>query len=165
MEVLVVEDNPGDVAMIEDALSSAAVDCSVSVVTDGEDALSFLRRRDDFEGVPRPDLVLLDRNLPKLPGLDVLESIDGDPALAAIPVVVLSGADADVDVTRSYELGANAYFVKPVDPGSYTSLVQSIVELWVDHGRFPGGSWRRSDNREESVRRRDRGGLNDRTRN
>lgn len=138
LELLVVEDNPGDVAMIEGAIASAAADWSVSVVTDGEDALSILRRRGDYETASRPDLVLLDLNLPRRRGTEVLAAMDGDAQLGTIPVVVLSGAESETDVTRSYELGANAYFVKPVDPEAYTSLVRSIVELWAEHGRFPG---------------------------
>uniref|UniRef100_UPI0035615D23 response regulator n=1 Tax=Paraconexibacter sp. TaxID=2949640 RepID=UPI0035615D23 len=115
IDILLVEDDPGDVLMTREAFEEHKVRNRLSVVADGVDAMRFLRREDEFADAPRPDLILLDLNLPRRGGREVLEDIKGDPALRSIPVVVLTTSSAEEDILRSYDLHANAYVTKPVD--------------------------------------------------
>jgi len=130
-ELLLVEDNPGDVRLTMEALKEAKVINNLSVVRDGEEAMAVLRRQGKYAHAPRPDLVLLDLNLPKKGGLEVLAEIKQDPDLKQIPVVVLTTSQAEQDVLRTYELHANCYIVKPVDLNQFISVVQSVENFWL----------------------------------
>jgi CheY-like chemotaxis protein len=135
--VLLVEDSPGDVALTKRALQKANAPTELHVVNDGDEALEFLFRRGPFTAAPRPDLILLDLNLPKVDGRAVLAEIKADPALRSIPVVVLTTSTAEQDVARSYELHANAYIAKPVDFGNFLEIVRVLLAFWLDVVRRP----------------------------
>jgi CheY-like chemotaxis protein len=135
--ILVVDDNPGDVWLIREALSGTSPDREVRVVTDGEQAVAFLRGEAPFEGAPRPDLVLLDLNLPKVNGHEVLAEMKADPALASIPVVVLSTSRAQDDVVRAYKGHANSFVSKPLDLDGFFSAIQQIDAYWFSTARLP----------------------------
>jgi CheY-like chemotaxis protein len=138
-EVLLVEDNPGDVRLTKEALLEGKVINRLSVTPDGEEALRFLRRSAGYEKAPRPDLVLLDLNLPKKDGREVLAEIKGDERLRRIPVIVLTTSKADEDVVKSYQLHANCYITKPVDFGQFISVVKSIEDFWLCVVKLPPG--------------------------
>ncbi|MGZ4597079.1 MAG: response regulator [Actinomycetes bacterium] len=137
IEVLLVEDDPGDVLMTREAFQDYKVANQLHVVQDGADALAFLRREGEYAGVPRPDLVLLDLNLPRMDGREVLQAIKSDPELASIPVVVLTTSEAEEDVLRSYSLHANAYVTKPVDFERFIAVVRQIDDFFVTVVRLP----------------------------
>jgi len=137
VELLLVEDNPGDVELTREALDEARVRNRLSVVSDGVQALAFLRREGPYAGAPRPDLVLLDLNLPRKDGREVLAEIKADPALRRIPVVVLTTSAAEKDVLGAYELHANAYIVKPVDLDQFLSVVRCVEGFWLTVVKFP----------------------------
>jgi CheY-like chemotaxis protein len=137
IEVLLVEDDPGDVLMTREAFEMHKVTNQLHVVQDGADAMAFLRREGQYASAPRPDLVLLDLNLPRMDGREVLHAIKSDPALANIPVVVLTTSEAEEDVLRSYELHANAYVTKPVDFERFIDVVRQIDEFFVSVVRLP----------------------------
>jgi CheY-like chemotaxis protein len=137
IQILLVEDDPGDVLITREAFAENKVRNQLSVVSDGEAALAFLRREGDFASAPRPDLVLLDLNLPRRPGHEVLAEIKSDPALARIPVVVLTTSDAEEDILRSYDLHANAYVTKPVDFDCFLKAVRQIDEFFVTVVKLP----------------------------
>ncbi|MFF1418162.1 response regulator [Streptomyces sp. NPDC058280] len=138
IEVLLVEDDAGDELMTREAFEDNKIRNTLHVVRDGEEALDFLYRRGAHEGAPRPDLVLLDLNLPKYDGRQVLEQIKTDPDLALIPVVVLTTSSAEEDILRSYKLHANAYVTKPVDLDQFIKAVRQIDEFFVSVVRLPG---------------------------
>ncbi|MGZ8376214.1 MAG: response regulator [Gemmatirosa sp.] len=129
LELLLVEDNPGDVELVREALRELPP-LRLSVVHDGVDALAFLRAQGPHAGAPRPDLVLLDLNLPKLDGLGVLSEAKGDDALRDIPIVMLTSSRAASDVRRAYALHVNCYVAKPVDLDHYFATVRAVVEFW-----------------------------------
>jgi two-component system, chemotaxis family, response regulator Rcp1 len=137
VEILLVEDNPGDSDLIIEFLDEARVTNHVSVVRDGEEAMDFLRRRDRFAGAVRPDLILLDLNLPRKDGREVLAEIKADPLLASIPVVVLTSSSAEADIAKSYSLKANCYIIKPVDLNQFVGVVRSIESFWLTVVRLP----------------------------
>jgi len=137
IEVLLVEDDPGDVLMTREAFEDYKVTNKLHVVQDGADAMAFLRREGEYADVPRPDLVLLDLNLPRMDGREVLQAIKSDPTLASIPVVVLTTSEADEDVLRSYSLHANAYVTKPVDFERFIEVVRQIDDFFVTVVRLP----------------------------
>ena len=137
IEVLLVEDDPGDVLMTREAFADYKVANQLHVVQDGADAMAFLRREGDYAGAPRPDLVLLDLNLPRMDGREVLQAIKGDAELASIPVVVLTTSEAEEDVLRSYDLHANAYVTKPVDFERFITVVQQIDDFFVTVVKLP----------------------------
>ncbi|HSK26937.1 MAG TPA: response regulator [Jiangellales bacterium] len=137
IEVLLVEDDPGDVLMTREAFEDAKVANNLYVAADGEDALAFLRREGAHEGAPRPDLVLLDLNLPRVDGREVLEQIKGDPELRSIPVVVLTTSESEEDIVRSYSLHANAYVTKPVDFERFHQVVRQIDDFFVSVVKLP----------------------------
>lgn len=141
-EVLLIEDNPGDVELTREALAESKVAVNLSVAGDGVDALAFLRREGKHEDAPRPDLIILDLNLPKKDGRQVLEEMKADRALSTIPVVVLTTSEAEEDVLRSYELHANAYVTKPLDFSRFNEIVQRIDEFWFTIVRLPGDKQR-----------------------
>jgi len=137
IEVLLVEDNLGDVRLTQEALRDAKVRNNLHVVPDGVEAMAFLRRESRYAGVPRPDLVLLDLNLPKKGGLEVLEEIKTDDDLQRIPVVILTTSQAEQDVVQSYRRRANAYVTKPVDLEQFLKVVQAIEEFWLEIVKLP----------------------------
>jgi two-component system, chemotaxis family, response regulator Rcp1 len=132
IEILLVEDNPGDVRLTREALKDAKVRNNLSVAMDGVEALAFLRKQGKHVAAVRPDLILLDLNLPKKNGREVLEEIKRDPALQHIPVVILTTSQAEQDVLESYRLRANAYVTKPVDLEQFLRVVGSIEEFWLE---------------------------------
>ncbi|MET8173901.1 response regulator [Streptomyces clavifer] len=138
IEVLLVEDDPGDELMTREAFADNKIRNTLHVVRDGKAALDFLYRRGEHAGAPRPDLVLLDLNLPKYDGRQVLERIKTDPELALIPVVVLTTSSAEEDILRSYKLHANAYVTKPVDLEQFIGAVRQIDDFFVSVVRLPG---------------------------
>jgi CheY-like chemotaxis protein len=137
IEVLLVEDDPGDVLMVREALSDHERSNRLTVVGDGEQAMDVLHRRGAFADAPRPDIVLLDLNLPRKDGYEVLAEIKGDEDLRRIPVVVLTTSEADRDILRSYELHANAYVTKPTDYERYMEMVRQIDEFFVTVVKLP----------------------------
>lgn len=136
-EILLVEDNPGDVRLAREAFEDGRIANDLHVVRDGQAALDFLYQRGAHEDAPRPQLVLLDLNLPTVDGLEVLEEIADDPDLRRIPVIVLTGSEAEEDIVRSYEEHANAYLTKPVTPDAFTDLARTFEEFWFDVVRLP----------------------------
>jgi CheY-like chemotaxis protein len=137
LSVLLVEDDPGDVLLVEEAFADAGAARALSVVGDGVRALAFVRAEGEYANAPRPDLVLLDLNLPRKNGREVLAEIKSDGALATIPVVVLTTSEADEDILRSYELHANAYVTKPVDLDRFVATVHRIDEFFIDVAQQP----------------------------
>ena len=138
IDVLLVEDDPGDVLMTREAFEHNKVRNRLSVVADGVSALEFLRKEGEHAGAPTPDLVLLDLNLPRMDGREVLEAMKSDPHMRSIPVVVLTTSEAEEDVIRSYSLHANAYVTKPVDFDRFIDVVRQIDEFFVEVVRLPG---------------------------
>lgn len=138
IDVLLVEDDPGDELMTREAFEFNKVGNHLHVVRDGEQALDFLYRRGEYADAIRPDLILLDLNLPKYDGRQVLETIKSDQDLADIPVVILTTSGAEEDIVRSYKLHANAYVTKPVDLDQFIAAVRQIDDFWVQVVRLPG---------------------------
>ena len=136
-EILLVEDNPADADLTREGLSDGRLLHTLHHVTDGVQALQFLRREGKYADVPTPDLVLLDLNLPKMDGRQVLQAIKGDPVLRRIPVVVLTSSKAEADVIKSYDLHANCYMCKPVDLNQFLETVRQIEEFWLTVVRLP----------------------------
>jgi len=132
IEILLVEDNPGDARLTREALRDARVRNNLHVAADGVDALAFLRRQGKHAAVAKPDLILLDLNLPKKDGREVLEEVKGDDQLRHIPVVILTTSQAERDIAESYRLRANAYVTKPVDLEQFLKVVQSIEHFWLE---------------------------------
>ncbi len=137
IEILLVEDDPGDVVITKEAFADNKVRNHLSVVSDGESAMAFLRRDGEFARAPRPDLILMDLNLPRKSGHEVLAEIKADPLLRRIPVVVLTTSDAEEDVLRSYDLHANAFVTKPVDFDCFLRAVRQIDEFFVTVVKLP----------------------------
>jgi len=137
IEVLLVEDNPGDVRLTREALKEGKVRNNLSVAPDGVEALAFLRRQGKYADAPRPDVILLDLNLPKKDGREVLEEVKADPALRSIPVVILTSSDAERDIVRAYSLHANCYITKPVDLDQFITVVKSIEDFWFTIVKLP----------------------------
>jgi CheY-like chemotaxis protein len=137
ISVLLVEDDPGDVMLVREAFAADKVGNTLSVVSDGVEAMRFVRGEGEYAGVERPDLVLLDLNLPRKSGAEVLAEIKSDPQLSTIPVVVLTTSQAEEDVLRSYEMHANAYVTKPVDFDRFGEIVRQIDEFFVGIVRLP----------------------------
>ncbi|HEY5292013.1 MAG TPA: response regulator [Burkholderiales bacterium] len=139
VEILLVEDNPGDVRLTKEALKEGKVYSTLHWAKDGVEALEFLRHQGKFAGVPRPDIILLDLNLPKKDGREVLSEIKNDDDLKRIPVVILTTSKAEEDVLRSYQLHANCYVTKPVDLEKFIVVVQSIDKFWLTVVTLPNG--------------------------
>jgi CheY-like chemotaxis protein len=137
-EVLVVDDDPGDVMIIEEALSTHGIGSTLHVVADGVHAMEFLRQEGDHSGAPRPHLVLLDLNMPRKSGREVLAEMADDRELSSIPVVVLTTSAADEDILRSYDLHANAYVTKPVDFAEFEDVVCEIERFYGETAQLPG---------------------------
>ena len=137
VEILLVEDNPSDVLLTQIAMKECKIANKLHLAHDGEVALEFLRRQGAHRQAPRPDLVLLDLNLPRMDGRELLREMKSDPALRAIPVVVLTTSDAETDVVRSYDLHANAYVTKPVDFEKFVEVVRKIDDFWLTVVKLP----------------------------
>ncbi|MFE7741192.1 response regulator [Nocardia sp. NPDC057455] len=137
IDILLVEDDPGDELMTREAFEDNKIGNTLHVARDGEEALEFLYRQGRHGGAPRPDLILLDLNLPKYDGRQVLEKIKADPDLAHIPVVVLTTSAAEEDILRSYRLHANAYVTKPVDLDQFVAAIKQIDDFFVQVVRLP----------------------------
>lgn len=137
IHILLVEDNPGDVRLTREALRGAKVANDLRVVGDGEEAIEYLRRRGRYVDAPRPDIVLLDLNLPRLDGRDVLIDIKSDPDLAKIPIIVLTSSSAERDIQSAYELHANCYISKPVNFTEFIEAVRSLEGFWLRIVRLP----------------------------
>jgi chemotaxis family two-component system response regulator Rcp1 len=137
IEVLLVEDSPGDVRLTKEAFRAANGDIHLHVTTDGVEAMAFLKREGPHNHAPRPDLILLDLNLPKMDGREVLALIKEDANLKTIPTCILTTSAAEVDILRSYELQANCYLTKPVQLDAFENLVKSINDFWLTKVRLP----------------------------
>ena len=130
IEILIVDDNPGDVLLTKDALRDARILNEVHVATDGAEALAFLKREGIYSDAPSPDLVFLDLRMPKVDGFQVLADMKADPLLRRIPVIVMSSSDAETDLARAYDAQIAAYLVKPADLDAYFGAIRAIKELW-----------------------------------
>jgi CheY-like chemotaxis protein len=137
VEILLAEDNLGDIKLTEKALEQGQLTNNLHVVNDGVEALQFLRNEDEYAETPRPDLVLLDLNMPRKDGTDVLTELKDDPELRRIPVVVLTSSDAEEDIVQSYDLHANAYLNKPVDFDGFLDIVDRLEHFWLEIVRLP----------------------------
>ena len=137
VEILMVEDNPGDVRLTQEALKEGKVRNKMHVVGDGVEALAFLRREGQYADAPRPDLILLDLNLPRRNGREVLAEIKEDPDLRRIPVVILTISQAEEDILKTYDLHANCYITKPVDLDQFIKVVKSIEDFWLTIVKLP----------------------------
>lgn len=137
IDLLLVEDDPGDVLMTREALSEAKVAHNLHVADNGEDAIAFLRRQAPFEDAPRPDIIFLDLNLPRVDGREVLATVKGDPELRQIPLVILTTSDLETDIRDSYDRQANAFVTKPVDFASFIEAVRQVDDFFLTVARLP----------------------------
>ena len=137
IEVLLVEDSPGDVRLTREAFKDARVLINLQVASDGKEAMSYLKREGEHAHASRPDLILLDLNLPKKDGREVLEEIKQSPALKTIPVVILTTSASETDILRSYRLHANCYITKPVDLDGFLKVIKSIDSFWLSVVKLP----------------------------
>lgn len=135
--LLLVEDNPADIRLTQEALKEGQIPVHLSVVTDGIEAVEFLYRTGKYKDAPRPDLIMLDLNLPGKNGREVLSEIKSDPDLKKIPVLVMTTSKAQQDVTRAYSLNANCYITKPMDLDEFMAVVRSIEDFWLDKASLP----------------------------
>ena len=137
IEILLVEDNAGDVRLTQEALKAGKVLNNLHIVQDGVEAMAFLRQQGQYGRAVRPDVILLDLNLPRKDGREVLAEVKADPTLKRIPVVVLSASDAEKDILQSYQLHANSYVIKPVEPGHFIRVVELIKDFWLTIVKLP----------------------------
>ena len=137
VEILLVEDNPGDISLTREAFEETRMANTLHVVRDGVEAMEFLRREGEHGDAPRPDLILLDLNLPRKDGREVLAEIKGDSVLKTIPVIVLTTSDAEQDVLKAYDLHANCYQIKPVDVNEFFAMAQTIENYWFNLTHLP----------------------------
>jgi chemotaxis family two-component system response regulator Rcp1 len=137
IEILLVEDNILDVKLTQEALKDSRMSIHLHIVRDGADALKFLRREGEFAESPRPDLIILDLNLPKVTGHEVLDFVKSEDAFSRIPVVVLTASHADEDILKSYKLHANCYIIKPLDAEKFFKIVRSIEDFWISIVKLP----------------------------
>jgi len=137
LQVLLVEDSPGDVRLTREAFRDTNLAVDLHVAMDGIEAMAFLRREGEHKAAPRPDIILLDLNLPRMDGREVLAHIKEDPSLKMIPTVILTTSDAEADIVKSYQLQANCYLSKPVQLDAFESLVRSINEFWMTRVKLP----------------------------
>jgi len=137
INILLVEDNPGDVRLTKEGFKEGKVYNNLYVAEDGEEAMTFLRQEDPYLDVPRPDIILLDLNLPKKDGREVLEEIKGDPDLRRIPVIILTTSKAEEDILKTYDLHANCYITKPVNLEDFISITKSIENFWLSIVKLP----------------------------
>jgi chemotaxis family two-component system response regulator Rcp1 len=137
IEVLLVEDSPGDVRLTQEAFRDANTTIRLHVATDGVEAMAFLKQEGDYSRAPRPELILLDLNLPKMDGREVLAQIKENPSLKTIPTVILTTSEAEADIVKSYQLQANCYLSKPVQLDAFEALVKSINDFWLTKVKLP----------------------------
>jgi CheY-like chemotaxis protein len=137
IEILLIEDNPADIRLTKEAFREARIQNNIHVVQDGDGAIAFVHQDEPYQDAPRPDLILLDLNLPKKDGREVLEEIKADPQIHQIPVVILTTSNDEEDVLRSYNLHANAYLVKPIDVMRFIKMIQSLESFWLSFVRLP----------------------------
>lgn len=137
IEILLVEDNPGDIRLTQEVLKEGKIRNHLNVVEDGEKAIAFLQRTEPYLQAPHPDLVLLDLNLPRRNGLEVLKIIKTDPLLKHIPVIVFTTSQAEEDIINAYNLYANCYITKPIDLGQFITSVKSIEDFWLTIVKLP----------------------------
>ena len=137
IQILLVEDNPGDVLLTVTAMKDSKVPNEISLAVDGEEALAFLRRQGGHGAAPRPDLILLDLNLPRLSGHEVLETIKADPSLKSIPVVILTSSECEQDIQKAYNRHANCFITKPVDLDQFIKVVKTIEGFWFTVVKLP----------------------------
>jgi len=137
VDILLVEDNPGDARLTQEALKDSKISNTLSIVDDGVEAMAFLRRQGKYAGAPRPDLILLDLNLPRKSGREVLSEIKMDDELKSIPVVVLTISRAEEDICRSYNSHANCYITKPLDFNQFLTITKSIEDFWLTIVKLP----------------------------
>jgi len=137
VEILLIEDDAGDIELTKKALQSAKMSVDLHVVQDGDAALKYLRRQDPYSDATRPDLVLLDLNLPKKDGHEVLREIKGDAALRSIPVIILTTSESDYDIAKCYDIGANCYLVKPLGFEAFIKVVHEIDDFWFSLVKLP----------------------------
>ena len=130
IEILLVDDNPGDIDLAKEAFAEGKIINNLTVAQDGVEAMAILRREDTFSTAPKPDIILLDLNLPKMDGRQVLEQIKADPLLRLIPVIILTTSGLEEDIFKSYSLHANCYITKPVDLDQFIGVVRSIEDFW-----------------------------------
>ncbi len=136
-EILLVEDNPADVLLTQEAFAESKIRHHLWCVPDGEEAIQFLRHQGNFADVPRPDVVLLDLNLPKKDGREILAEMKEDPSLREIPVIVLTTSQAEQDIFKAYKLHANCYLTKPIDVDEFINKIRSIEDFWLSIVRLP----------------------------
>lgn len=137
IDILLVEDDSGDVELTKEGLQAAKMLVTLHVVEDGEKALKFLRKEAPYTGATRPDIILLDLNMPRKSGVEVLGEVKADPALRSIPVVVLTTSEAETDIVKCYDLGANCYITKPISFEAFTKVVAMIEEFWFTIVKMP----------------------------
>ena len=137
LEILLVEDNEGDIRLTIEAFKEAKIRNNIRVVRDGEEAIAYLRKQGVYENAPAPDIILLDINLPKIDGKEVLSIMKNDPLLKTIPVIMLTTSSADSDVQDAYANHANCYVIKPVDLNKFMEVIRSIEEYWVSIVKLP----------------------------
>ena len=137
IEVLLVEDSPGDVRLTKEAFREANESIHLHVVSDGLEAMAFLNRKGIYANAERPDFILLDLNLPRMDGREVLATIKGDESLKTIPTIILTTSDAEADIQKSYQLQANCYLTKPVQLDSFEAVVRSINDFWLTTAKLP----------------------------
>ncbi|MFP8952040.1 response regulator [Natrialbaceae archaeon A-arb3/5] len=137
ISILLIEPNPGDARLFSESFDGANIACDIRVTDDGEDALDFVHQRNGYEEQPPPEIILLDFHLPGVSGEDVLSELKSEPVLRRIPVIVLTSSDAETDIARSYDLHANAYVQKPVEPDEFIDLVRSFEEFWLTFVHLP----------------------------
>jgi two-component system, chemotaxis family, response regulator Rcp1 len=139
VEILLVEDNPADARLTREVFEGGRLTTHLNVVSDGEEAMAFLRREGRYSDSPRPKLVLLDLNLPRKDGREVLQELKSDPALCRIPVIVLTTSAAESDILHSYDLQANCFITKPLDLDEFFEVVRAIEDFWLATARLPSG--------------------------
>jgi len=137
VEILLVEDSLGDIRLTQEAFKESKLNSNVNVVRNGVEALAFLRREEQYIDAPRPDLILLDLNMPTMDGYETLAEIKADPDLRRIPVVILTISDAEDDIRKTYDLHANCYVTKPVDLDQFTNVLKSIEDFWLTIVKLP----------------------------
>jgi CheY-like chemotaxis protein len=139
IQILLVEDHPADVRLTQEVMKDGKVANDLHVASDGEQALAFMRREGQYRDAPRPDLVILDLNLPRMNGREVLDAIKGDEKLKKIPVIMLTTSGADADILKAYEHNVNAYVTKPIDLDEFVGVVRSIESFWLSIVKLPDG--------------------------
>jgi CheY-like chemotaxis protein len=137
IEILLVEDNPAEVRLTVEGLKEARIANNLSFVSDGQSAIEYLQHKGRYQGAPRPDLILLDLNLPGIDGREVLKFIKSDPGLKVIPVVIITSSEAESDIIKSYEEHANCFISKPIDFNGFTTVIRSIEHFWFTVVRLP----------------------------